>query len=173
MTFLLPSKFLTLYFHSPRQGETTDEIQLRGERTLVKKIKLELEKLATTLQDRIVIGVVIPAINHKTLIGRGGQHLTDLQNRTGVQIQFPGSRSYNAAGEVENKTELEGANESDIVKITGSKAACAHASAELKVISLAVIWVHLIDDWPTLRLRYQAKQEGSRVNRNKTHWTPL
>jgi len=60
---------------SPRQGEPADEVRLRGERGLVAKLQVELEKTAATLRDRVVLGVVIPASQHRAMIGRGGQNL--------------------------------------------------------------------------------------------------
>lgn len=120
---------------SPRQGEDSDEVTLRGEPKLVAKIKAELEKVATTLRDRVVLGVEIPAAQHRALIGRGGQHLNQLQDRTGTQVQFPGSRSYGNVGEPENADELTEVNLADLVKVTGPRAACEKAVAELKVRS--------------------------------------
>ncbi|EIW83125.1 hypothetical protein CONPUDRAFT_81194 [Coniophora puteana RWD-64-598 SS2] len=116
----------------PRQGEPSDEVRLRGEPKLVNKIKAELEKVVTELKDRVVLAVEIPASQHRTLIGRGGQHLNDLQNRTSVQVQFPGSRSYNQVSDPENMDELVDASPANIVKVSGSRAACENAIAELK-----------------------------------------
>ncbi|KZS98452.1 hypothetical protein SISNIDRAFT_481189 [Sistotremastrum niveocremeum HHB9708] len=118
--------------HFPRPGETGGEVRLRGERSLVKKIKAELEKAAAGLRDRVVLGVLVPAVQHKALIGRGGQHLTDLQTRTGVQVQFPGSRSYSSVGEPENASDFENAEPADMVKVMGPRAACEAAIKELK-----------------------------------------
>ena len=75
----------------------------------------------------------IPVGQHRALIGRGGQHLNDLQNRTGAQIQFPGSRSYNQVGEPENTADLAGVDPNNIVKVSGPRAACEKAVQELKV----------------------------------------
>jgi KH domain len=99
---------------------------------VVKRIKTELERLSTSLSDRVVIGVAIPAARHKILIGKGGQSLNDVQNRNSVQVQFPGSRSYGSVGEVSNMSELEGVNPADIVKIIGTKVACDKAASDLK-----------------------------------------
>lgn len=118
---------------SPRQGEPTDEVHLRGEPALVDKIKAELEKTVTTLRDRVLLAVEIPAAQHRILIGRGGQHLNELQARTGVQVQFPGSRHYHHVGEATNATEVKDADPADIVKISGSRSACEAAIGELKV----------------------------------------
>ncbi|KAH7888537.1 hypothetical protein F5I97DRAFT_1853381 [Phlebopus sp. FC_14] len=116
----------------PRQGEPSDEVRLRGEPGLVQKIKDELEKAVATLRDRVVLAVEVPATQHRNLIGRGGQHLNDLQNRTGVQIQFPGSRSYDQVGEPVNGSEMEGVDPANIVKVSGSRSACEATIGELK-----------------------------------------
>ncbi|KAG0706160.1 hypothetical protein DFH29DRAFT_904030 [Suillus ampliporus] len=116
----------------PRQGETSDDVRLRGEPQLVNRLKEELEKMVATLRDRVVLAVEIPASQHRNLIGRGGQHLNDLQNRTGVQVQFPGSRSYNQFGDPENASDLADADPADIVKVSGPRKACEAALAELK-----------------------------------------
>lgn len=96
-------------------------------------MKVELEKTVATLRDRVVLAVEIPAIQHRALIGRGGQHLNDLQARTGVQVQFPGSRSYNQVGEPENSADFKDVDTTNIVKVSGPRAACETAIEELKV----------------------------------------
>ncbi|KAJ7647072.1 hypothetical protein FB45DRAFT_892251 [Roridomyces roridus] len=117
----------------PRPGDAAiDEVRLRGEPKLVAKLKAELEKLAAAMRDRVVVAIDIPAAQHRALIGRGGQHLNDLQNRTGVQVQFPGSRSYGQVGEAENAADLKDVDAANIVKVSGSRAACEKALAELK-----------------------------------------
>lgn len=118
---------------SPRQGDSTDEVRLRGEPALVSKIKAELEKTVITLRDRVVLAVELPATQHRNLIGRGGQHLTELQTRMGVQVQFPGSRSYHQVGEAVNASEMKDVDPADIVKVSGSRSACETAIGELQV----------------------------------------
>ncbi|KAF8070641.1 hypothetical protein FPV67DRAFT_1779960 [Lyophyllum atratum] len=116
----------------PRQGEPSDEVKLRGEPTLVNKLKAELEKAAAILRDRVILGLEIPAAQHRALIGRHGQHLNDLQNKRDVQIQFPGSRSYHQFGEPENIADLANVDAANLVKISGSRAACEGTIEELK-----------------------------------------
>jgi hypothetical protein len=101
----------------------------------VEKLKVELEKTAALIQDRIVLAVEIPAVQHRALIGRAGQHLTEFQNRTGVQVQFPGSRSYQSFGSPANAAEFTDINPANIVKVTGPKKACEEAVEELKVMT--------------------------------------
>lgn len=92
-----------------------------------------MEQLAATLRDRVTLAIDIPAPQHRVLIGRGGQHLNEIQEKFDVQIQFPGSRSYNQVGEAENIAELGEVDPANIVKVEGSRAAVEKAVAELKV----------------------------------------
>ncbi|KAL4267736.1 K Homology domain-containing protein [Pleurotus pulmonarius] len=116
----------------PRPGEPSDDVVLRGEAKLVQKLKAEVEKVAAELRDRVVLGVDIPAIQHRAMIGRGGQHLNELQERTHTQVQFPGSRSYNQVGDPENAEELKDADPANIIKVSGPRAACLNAIESLK-----------------------------------------
>ncbi|KAF8650436.1 hypothetical protein AX16_005239 [Volvariella volvacea WC 439] len=120
----------------PRAGDPSDEVRLRGESKLVKKLKAELEKAVAVLRDRVILGVEVPAAAHRNLIGRGGQTLSDFQKRTGTQVQFPGSRSYDQVGEPENIAELENVERTNLVKVSGTRAACEAAVAELKQVSV-------------------------------------
>lgn len=116
----------------PRQGDDADQVRLRGDRKVVQKLQAELEKAVSALRATKVIGVVVPHANHASKIGRGGSALQDLQRRSGAAIHFPGSRQYNSVGEVENASELEGAEKEDIVKVVGTDEAIAKASESLK-----------------------------------------
>ncbi|KZT52871.1 hypothetical protein CALCODRAFT_501784 [Calocera cornea HHB12733] len=118
--------------HFPRQGELQDEVRLRGKSALANKIKVELEKVADGLRDRVVLAVSVPVTLHSALIGRGGKRLQELQETTGAQIQFPGSRSYGAVGEAENAADVKESEPQDIVKVYGSRAACEKAIEEIK-----------------------------------------
>lgn len=108
------------------------------------KLQAELEQIVAGLKDRIVLGVEVPAAQHRSLIGRGGQHLNDLQSKTGAQVQFPGSRSYNNVGEPENLNELGEVEPANLVKVSGTRAACEKAVEELKA-SLHVVFVRYND----------------------------
>ena len=121
---------------SPRQDDASDEVKLRGEPQLVAKLQAELEKLAASLRDRVVLVVNIPASQHRALIGRGGQNLNEIQSNTGAQVQFPGSRSYHQVGEAENLAEFADVDSADVVKVTGSRAACKAAIDLLNVSSV-------------------------------------
>ncbi|XAO24488.1 hypothetical protein I312_103289 [Cryptococcus bacillisporus CA1280] len=120
----------------PKNGdEATDKVRLRGDSKLVKKIQAELEKQVAVLKETIVVGVVVPAAQHATKIGRGGVALQDLQRKTGAVIHFPGSRQYSSVGEIENQDELEGVSEGDIVKVIGTKEVTQKAAELLQVTS--------------------------------------
>ena len=100
---------------------------------MVKKIQASLEKVAAEHRGRITLGAVVPASAHRAIIGRGGQNLSEIQNRYGVTIQVPGSRSYHSMGDISNQEELENSDLADIVKVMGTSAACAKAIEELAV----------------------------------------
>ncbi|TFK73937.1 SCP160 protein [Pluteus cervinus] len=116
----------------PRPGDPGDEVRLRGEPKLVKRLHAELEKIVADLRDRVVLGVEIPAAQHRALIGRGGHHLNEFQQRLNVQVQFPGSRSYSQVGEAENAGDFADIDAANIVKISGARAACESAVEDLK-----------------------------------------
>lgn len=118
---------------SPRQGDSSDEVRLRGDPKLVAKVKAELENAVAALQDRVVLAVEVPAGQHRALIGRGGQHLNNLQDKHSVQVQFPGSRSYHQVGQPENDADFSEVDPANIVKVSGSKAAVAAAIKDLTV----------------------------------------
>jgi len=59
--------------------------------------------------------------------------LTELEKKTGAEVQFPGSRSYHQVAAPSNLEELGGVEEKDIVKVAGSKSVCDMAIAELLV----------------------------------------
>lgn len=132
--------------YSPRQGEPSDEVRLRGEPKLVNKLKNELESIVADLRGRVILAVDIPVGQHRALIGRGGQHLTDLQNRYGVQVQFPGSRSYHQVGEPMNVEEFTDVEAVNIVKISGPRTAVEHAIDDLKVSNLVWFLLLFADD---------------------------
>ncbi|KIJ18943.1 hypothetical protein PAXINDRAFT_166858 [Paxillus involutus ATCC 200175] len=148
----------------PRQGDSSDEVQLRGEPALVNKIKVELEKTVATLRDRVVLAAEIPAAQHRILIGRGRQHLNDLQNRTGVQVQFPGSHSYNYMGEAVNADDLKDADPANIVKFSGPRSACEAAITELQArIQRAPTPVEMLTAVVSVPLKYHhaISQQGN------------
>jgi hypothetical protein len=118
---------------SPRHGEPSDEVRLRGEPSLIAKLKVELEKIVADLRDRVVLGVDVPVAQHRVLIGRGGQNLNELQNRFRVQIQIPGSRTYEHVGEPGNVANLSDVDPANIVKVSGARGACEKAIAQLQV----------------------------------------
>ena len=142
---------LLMYF-SPRYDEPSDEVRLRGDPKIVAKLKTELEKIVGDLRDRVTLGVEVPLAHHRVVIGHGGRNLNDLQTRFNVQIQLPGSRSYDQAGVPENVSDLSGVDPASIVKVSGSRAACEEAITELKVRSSFVEYVDLTTSTMELRV---------------------
>lgn len=124
---------------SPRYGEPSDEVRLQGEPKLVAELKAALEKIVTDLQDRVILAVEIPLAQHRMIIGRGGQNLKHVEHKFNVEIQFPGSRSYDQVGDAVNLAELSDADPATIIKVSGSPVACEKAIAQLKVCPLSMM----------------------------------
>ncbi len=53
--FPLLCRLILIVQFSPRQGEPSDEVRIRGEPSLVAKLKAELEQRVATLRDRVVL----------------------------------------------------------------------------------------------------------------------
>ncbi|CDZ98263.1 Vigilin [Phaffia rhodozyma] len=117
----------------PKGAENTSAVRLRGEPSLIAKIKDELERIVSELKDRIILGVSVPLTLHASKIGRGGSALNDLQQKTNTVIQFPGSRQYGSFGEPENASELTEADPKTIVKVAGSRSAVEAAIEQLSI----------------------------------------
>ncbi len=137
--FPLLCRLILIVQFSPRQGEPSDEVRIRGEPSLVAKLKAELEQRVATLRDRVVLAVDIPVAQHRMLIGRGGQNLNEIEQKFDVKIQFPGSRTYNQAGEPENLADFADVDAVNIVKVSGSRAAVEKALVNLKVCLYIVL----------------------------------
>ena len=127
-----------MVFISPNQSDPSDEVRLRGDSPIVKKLQAELEKIVNELRDKVVLYVEVPNEHHRALIGRSGQNLISMQTRTQTQIQFPGSKSYNQLGEPANAAELVDVEPQNLVKVSGSKAACEKVIKELKVRNITI-----------------------------------
>lgn len=126
------SRILAQLIRFPRQNEPSDEVRLRGDAKLVEKIKQELEKAVALLRDRVILGVDVPAAQHRAIIGRGGANLNELQTKFGVQIQFPGSRSYSQFGAPTNADEIADSDPANIIKVSGPSESAQKAVDELK-----------------------------------------
>ncbi|CAG8593403.1 18703_t:CDS:10, partial [Racocetra fulgida] len=89
----------------PRPGTNSDEVTLKGDKELVEKIKVELERLVE-------------------------EQLREIQNRFNVTIQFPGSRSYNDTPTVSHTNDnIE--NSEEAVKIIGKAENIEAAKADI------------------------------------------
>lgn len=66
------------------KGDDSNTVKLRGDKSVVAKIKAELEKQVATLKETKVVGVVVPKDQHAGKIGRGGMALNALQRDSGA-----------------------------------------------------------------------------------------
>ena len=121
----------------PRQGDSSNTVLIVAPSSIAHKIESELSKEISSLASRVVWGVVVPQPNHAAVIGKGAQNLQETQRKHGVKIYMPGWNDYAQAGEVENKSEdseVEQAQEKDLVKIVGPKESVLAAAKELQSI---------------------------------------
>ena len=117
----------------PRPGDdATDQVRLRGESKLVVQLQAALAAQVEAMRNTIILGVAVPAAQHASKIGRGGNSLQDLQRKSGAIVHFPGSRQYGNIGDIENSSDLEGTDAADIVKVIGTKEAIAVAAELLQ-----------------------------------------
>jgi transcription antitermination factor NusA-like protein len=122
------SKSATQLIQFPRRGaEQTDEVSVRGPAQLAVKIKAELERIATELQNRIVIGVSVPVSQHRSLMGR----IRELQSvHSNARIVVPGWREYDGL-EISNANDVATAAPNSIVKIQGPREVCEALRMEI------------------------------------------
>jgi hypothetical protein len=123
----------------PRQGDDGDTVTLRGPKDVVDKLRGELEKAAGDLRDRIVYAVHVPAGGHASIIGRGGSSVNELSRKHNVKILFPSWGEHATVGDAVNATDVAGTENSDIVKLVGSRSACEAAAKELSVSAMPLI----------------------------------
>ncbi|CAG8489346.1 12407_t:CDS:10 [Ambispora gerdemannii] len=114
----------------PRHGSNSDEVILKGDKNIVEKVKIELEKLVEEQNNLVVDLIEIPRIQHPQIIGRNGTSLRDLQHRFNVEIQFPGSRAYNDT-HLSSDVKVEIENSDEAVKIIGKKENIEAAKTEI------------------------------------------
>ncbi|KAG9290830.1 hypothetical protein G9A89_010979 [Geosiphon pyriformis] len=114
----------------PRHGVNSDEVILKGDKTLVEKVKAELESLVEEQNNLIVDVIQIPRTQHPLIIGRNGSSLRDIQHRFNVTIQFPGSRAYNDTQLSSTLTE-EIISSEEAVKVIGKKEDIEAAKADI------------------------------------------
>ncbi|TIB84727.1 beta and beta-prime subunits of DNA dependent RNA-polymerase [Wallemia mellicola] len=107
-------------------------IVIKTEKSLAQSIEKEIRSFVAELSDRKTFGVVIPTNLHGDMIGRGGSKLIATQKEFNVNIHFPGSRDYNNMDKPLNIEELNGADASTIVKVTGKSSDVNSAIEELK-----------------------------------------
>ncbi|CAG8506684.1 4087_t:CDS:10 [Diversispora eburnea] len=128
----------------PRQGFNSDEVILKGDKDLVGKVKAEIERLVEEQSNLQVDVIRIPRSQHHIIIGRAGFQLREIQNRFNVEIQFPGSRSYNDFHPTTTNVGEEIENIEEAVKIAGKADDIKAAKNEIHEI-LSKVYSHVIN----------------------------
>ncbi|RHZ71430.1 hypothetical protein Glove_258g36 [Diversispora epigaea] len=128
----------------PRQDFNSDEVILKGDKDLVEKVKVEIERLVEEQSNLQADVIRIPRSQHHIIIGRQGSQLREIQNRFNVEIQFPGSRSYHDVHLTTSNAEEEIENSEEVVKIFGKADDIKAAKNEIHEI-LSKVYSHVIN----------------------------
>lgn len=116
------------------EGDAKDTVIITAPSAVASKIRDALLSELSTLQSRIIYGVIIPQSHHAAIIGKGASSLQDLQRKFGVKVVFSGWNDYTSTGEIENPEDVKDANEADIVKVTGARESVLEAAEALKAV---------------------------------------
>ncbi|KAG0376672.1 hypothetical protein BGX24_007391 [Mortierella sp. AD032] len=103
-------------------------VLLKGDKTIVEKIKAEMLAMVAEQDSWTTISVQIPASQHRQVIGPQFSHVKEIENRHNVRIQFPNNK---------NKKEGEAASEGNAasnerVTIKGLRENCEKAKVDLE-----------------------------------------
>ncbi|KAL2861325.1 hypothetical protein BJX68DRAFT_2057 [Aspergillus pseudodeflectus] len=74
-------------FPRPESNETT--IRLEGDGEVVDKIIASIEQFVKEREDQVVVNVEIPAVQHRLLIGRGGDIRRGIESQFNITLDIP------------------------------------------------------------------------------------
>ncbi|KAF9559752.1 hypothetical protein EC968_006494 [Mortierella alpina] len=100
----------------------TNAVLLKGDKTVVEKIKNEMLAMVAEQDNWTTLTISIPAAQHRQVIGPQFSNVKEIENRHSVRIKFPN-----------NKNKKEGASDKDdCVTIKGLRDNCEKAKADLE-----------------------------------------
>ncbi|KIJ67957.1 hypothetical protein HYDPIDRAFT_37535 [Hydnomerulius pinastri MD-312] len=165
------------------------KVKITGRKENVEEAKKRILAQVERLADETSETIKIPSQYHASLIGQNGKYAIRLEEKYAVKITFPrqfaengegktreqlkldevlikgGKKgSYSQVGEAANASEIQDADPANIVKVSGSKAACEAAIAELKArVRTAPTPVETVTAVVSVPLKYHhaISQQGS------------
>lgn len=101
----------------PQPNSNTDKVSLRGPKEDVEKVKLQLQELASELQQNsFTAEVKAKSQHHRFLIGKNGANVKRIRESTGCRIVFPGEQD----------------EDQELITIIGNKGGVKQAKEELE-----------------------------------------
>ncbi|WFD07238.1 hypothetical protein MVES1_002598 [Malassezia vespertilionis] len=119
----------------PRSGQPSDEVSVCAHKELAARIALELEAECKRLEDRVMLGAIVPPNMHRQMIMRGGTRQSEWQTKHNVAVVVPNWREYADLGVPANLADLGEAEAATIVKVHGP---CDAAKSIVEEINAAV-----------------------------------
>ncbi|RKP37143.1 hypothetical protein BJ085DRAFT_9066, partial [Dimargaris cristalligena] len=113
-------------------GDGANDVMIKGDKTVVAKVRAALEALVTDFRNRVCMTINIPVSEHPLIIGRGGSTLRDIQSKHQVDIEFASSGSGRNKDAAAAAASGEPVVDPTLVKIYGQPANCEAAVRDLK-----------------------------------------
>lgn len=110
----------------PKPGSNSSRVTLKGAPDCIEAAKKRIAQIVDDLRSRITIEVAIPQKHHRTIMGKGGAKVQQIQSTYNVDIKFP-----NPNEEVEGASEEGGDRPSDIIRVSGRPENCESAKQAL------------------------------------------
>ncbi|KAJ2611428.1 hypothetical protein H4S08_003171, partial [Coemansia sp. RSA 1365] len=92
----------------PRASENTDQVKLKGDKEVVEAVKKRIIELVAERERMVTITISIPVSQHAFIIGRGGAHLKEMQEKHSVEIHFPSKANRASVSDDPNSVRITG-----------------------------------------------------------------
>jgi len=112
----------------PKANSNSSRVTLKGPPECVEAAKARIAQIVDELSNRVTIDVIIEQKHHRTIMGKGGSKVQQIQSDCNVEIKFPDRNS-----DPENVPEQngDGINVSAIIHVTGRPENCERAKQAL------------------------------------------
>lgn len=118
----------------PRSGVDSDRVTLKGAKECIEAAKARILEIVDDLEQMVTIECIIPAHNHRIVMGKGGSKVQGITSEFDVNIKFPERDAPEAFVEGQQNGDANGAEPiktTDIIKISGRKEKCEKAKEAL------------------------------------------
>lgn len=120
----------------PKANSNSARVTLKGAAECVEAAKKRIAQIVDDLNNRITVDVIIEQKHHRTIMGKGGSKVQQIQSDFNVEIKFP---DRNDDPDFVSEENDEGIKYSDIIRLTGRPENCEGAKqALLEQVPVAV-----------------------------------